>query len=526
MNTKSARLILVALAALTLWIMLRGDPAVTAQDAGSSQTCNQLIAGLADAIRECQDMNSNWACYGKVDASVFPEEYRFQALRDRRPLEVLQSIDIFDQGSVLMNLDIAGQAAPIQAILFGPVSLDAAAPGSHEFVMQIDNQNLLCSDTPPGMVIRTQSGQAGHIKLNGVDFELHSAAFVTIDGRGLMTVVNLEGNVTLTVGGVSQAIPVGQQTEIESANGQLRFTGDPTPSTYAGSALLQWLINDAAGLRNLQNTNKEETELACAGAIAFGETVADRTVNPGHECLFQFCGKAGEAVTVDMQAVDPGLDPWVDLRLPDKNLLAFNNDIDEQNDNSLLCNVQLPVTSCDYTIVARSQRNRTAGAFRLTLDRQSACTAPAPRCEVVSRFGAFLYQGPGTEFQRLQKLDPEAHMQPQRFNDDGSWIEVRVAGTTRTGWVKNDPNRVQCEIPTVPGAARSAPPHRDLLPPDDSPPVIPPKNKPSQPCSPLPGGTIPGGTIPSLGGSLALGTPTPESTIPCPAVVTPEPNSD
>ena len=509
MNTKSARLILVALAALTLWIMFRGDPAVTAQDAGVGQTCNQLVAGLADAIRECQDMNSNWACYGKVDASVFPEEFRFQALRDRRPLEVLQSIDIFDQGSVLMNLDIAGQAAPIQAILFGPVSMNTVAPDSHEFVMQIDNQNLLCSDTPPGMVIRTQSGQAGHIKLNGVDFELHSAAFVTVNSSGLMTVVNLEGNVTLTVGGVSQTIPVGYQTQIESVNGQLRFTGDPTPSAYANSALLQWLINDSAGMRNLQNTNKQETDLACTGAIAFGDTVTDHTVNPGHECLFQFCGQAGEAVTVDMQAVDPALDPWLDLRLPDKNLLAFNNDIDEQNDNSLLCNVQLPVTSCDYTIVARSQRNRTAGAFRLMLDRKTACTAPAPRCDVVSRFGAFLYQGPGAEFQRLQKLDAEAHLQPRRFNDDGSWTEVQVAGTARTGWVRNDPNRVQCEIPTVPRFARSMPPRGDLLPPDDRPISILPKDKDTpQPCSPLAGGTIPGGTIPG-------------GTIPCPTAVAP-----
>ena len=153
-----------------------------------------------------------------------------------------------------------------------------------------------------------------------------------------------------------------------------------------------------------------------------------------------------------MTAVDGKLDPWVDLQTPDKALFAFNNDIGEQSADSLLCNVQLPVSSCDYTIVARSDRNRTAGKFRLTLDKQTGCQQPTPRCAVVSRFGAQLYKGPGTDNERIQKLEAETHMVPKGYSADGNWIEVAVGGTERSGWVRNDARFVQCEITGGPAA--------------------------------------------------------------------------
>ncbi len=81
-----------------------------------------------------------------------------------------------------------------------------------------------------------------------------------------------------------------------------------------------------------------------------------------------------------MDALDPQLNPWIDLRGRDEKIVSFNNDIDrEKNKDSLLCNVGLPVDGC-YTIVARSHHNDSFGQFRLALDRQTACVPPPSTC--------------------------------------------------------------------------------------------------------------------------------------------------
>jgi hypothetical protein len=458
MKTLVSRLIIVVLALAVLWLVTREDTSLSAQDNKSFDSCSQLLTSVAEAIQDCSDLNSNWACYGSEDAGVDPPEYRFQALSDRRPLEVLKRIDTYYEGTVLMNLQVEGQTAPIKAVLFGPTEVTATKPGAHDFLMRIDDQNMVCRATPPGMVISTESGQTGQIKINGIDIKLGSTAFTTAAGDNLTTIANLEGHVTVTIGNESVEIPVGYQVQVDGSGGQLRFVGPPTPSEYFDSPLLQWIANDKAGLSSMVNTNKEKSARACTQRIEFGQTVEEQITNSGQECLFQFCANAGDTATVAMTAVDGKLDPWVDLQTPDKALFAFNNDIGEQSADSLLCNVQLPVSSCDYTIVARSDRNRTAGKFRLTLDKQTGCQQPTPRCAVVSRFGAQLYKGPGTDNERIQKLEAETHMVPKGYSADGNWIEVAVGGTERSGWVKNDARFVQCEITGGPAAGPAVEP--------------------------------------------------------------------
>ncbi len=457
MKTLVSRLFLVLLALSVLWLLIREDTSLSAQDKSSFNSCSQLLSSMAEAIQDCSDLNSNWACYGSEDAGVDPPEYRFQALSDRRPLEVLKRIDTYYEGTVLMNLQVEGQTEPVKAVLFGPTQVNATKPGGHDFLMRIDDQNMVCRSTPPGMVISTESGQTGQIKINGIDIKLASTAFTTVAGDNLTTIANLEGRVTVTIGNESVDVPVGYQVQVDGSGGQLRFVGPPTPSEFFDSPLLQWMVNDKAGLSSMVNTNKEKSERACVQRIEFGQTVEEQVTNPGQECLFQFCANAGDTATVKMEAADAELDPWVDLQTPDKALFAFNNDIDEQSGDSLLCNVQLPVSSCDYTIVARSDRNRTAGKFRLTLDKQTGCQRPTPRCAVVSRFGAQLYKGPGAESERIQKLEADTHMTPKGYSQDGNWIEVAVGGTERSGWVRNDARFVQCEITSGPTAGPVAP---------------------------------------------------------------------
>ncbi|MCA9325514.1 hypothetical protein KDA23_05640 [Candidatus Saccharibacteria bacterium] len=434
----------VLLPALKQHMAVKADTAVDA--------CNKIVDDMALAVIECSDINSNTACYGATDANVHPTEYRFHNLRDRRDLKVISTIDTLYAGTVFLNLQVAGITEPIWAVLFGPVHLDTVEPGTHDFLMQINNDDLLCSATPPGMIVRTESGETGLLRLNGVEIKLQSSAFITVNRDKVTSIVNLEGNVTVSAGGESVDLPVGFQVQVRLVGGQPQLILPPVRSSYYDSPVLQWLVTDEAGLRSLHNTNEQPTALACVNTIDFGETITEYSTNPEQECLFQFCANAGDVATVSMDAVNPALDTWLDLRLPDKNLLAFNNDISEQDTNSLICNVELPVTSCDYTIVARSHRNRTAGAFELTLDGRTSCIPPVPRCDIMTRFGAYLYEGPGVDFQRIRKLPAETHLRPERYSDDREWIEVQLTDTDGKGWVKNDSRFVECENPV------SAPP--------------------------------------------------------------------
>lgn len=141
---------------------------------GGSENCNAVIANLSQAIETCRELNVGWVCYASANAQVSPVEYRFFKVGDRRPLEVLDRIDILDEnGVVVMNLAFEGESAPVKAIVFGQVSLAANdLANSGVFVINETNGDYLCSATPPGMVVRTEAGAARVVTVNGVDIEL------------------------------------------------------------------------------------------------------------------------------------------------------------------------------------------------------------------------------------------------------------------------------------------------------------------------------------------------------------------
>jgi hypothetical protein len=407
------------------------------------QQCLALINSLQTAITDCDDINSNWACYGNLEADVVPVQYRFHGLRDRRPLTVLEELNTNTNGVVLMNLQIEGETNPIKTIMFGDGRLEAAEPGQHSFFMQIDDPAELCTLTPPGMIIQTETGQSGELTLNQVTIELASTAFVTFEADGLMTVANLGGQVTVIIDGVRQPLLEGEQVRVAFVNGQPQFAGPPSASRFFGSIVLTFLAG-TDGITQIHNSN--QTDAACVQELQFGETITAQNIAPGHECLYKFCAVAGDVITVNMDAASTALNPWVDLRGPDDLLLAYNNDVDMAAQDSLLCNVGLAETSCDYTIVARSHHNESFGAFTLTLAKQTSCVQPEPRCDVMTYRGLNLRTGPGTQFTRVDTLVQGTSVEPIRRSEDSNWVFVNVQEPDLTGWVRNSPELFECEF--------------------------------------------------------------------------------
>lgn len=190
-----------------------------------------------------------------------------------------------------------------------------------------------------------------------------------------MTVTNMEGQVVVSIPNleIRRVVPVGAMVQIDLNDGvPVDITG-PINSPFFTSQVVRWLRD--VGLPSIVNPNESTVEGVppCGAEIEYGAILTDAISTPGQECLYTFFGSAGDIVDIDMTAVFAAtdsatlqvLDPWLDLRDPEDNLVTFNDDISE-SPNSSIQRVTLPVSG-RYTIVARSYENGSSGPFELRL---------------------------------------------------------------------------------------------------------------------------------------------------------------
>lgn len=366
------------LSSMLLWLRLDGASLY-------AQSCDGALTLLQSAISQCSELNENWACYGNIKTIAAPEEIRFYEPRDRQPVSTLHTINTSADGAALMYLHFQGDNAPIRMIVFGDTLLDQAGEG--KFALAVESEQPICQSSPPGLVVQTKDGETGTIEVNRVEIDLRSTAFITVLDGEAMIVVNLGGQVSITIPGLGGpiALLVGQQVDITLSNGAPIAIGQVITSPYAESVLLRWLTDSPQGLRRVTDPNTEPHPVipACGGLITFGQAISAANFTPGQECLYRFCANRGDVITVDMDGISGTLNPWIDVRRPDDQLLVFNNDRDNNDFNSQICNAGMPETSCDYTIVARPNHNASLGNFTLSLNRLTTCTPSPMQCEPV-----------------------------------------------------------------------------------------------------------------------------------------------
>jgi hypothetical protein len=445
----------------------------------AQDSCSPIIDQLRSAIASCSRINSNSACYGNAPAFVSPLDVDFDAPGEQQLVTALEVIETSpDAGAVLMLLHLAGTESPIKVILFGGSELTQQSAAGNIFTMQGGAGGELCPQSPSGMVVRTESGEQGILTVNGVEIQLGSAAYIAMTDDDSMVIANLEGEVTVTIDGQSQEIPVGYESQIiQIGIGQPVFAGPPVPSSLYGSPVGQWLATGTDGLPLVQASEPDaestSTLPVCAGNITFGETVTAEIPTADGECLYTFCSEEGREVSINLEGIDATLDPWVGLRGPEDTLLKYNNDISEQNLNSRICNSTLPVLGC-YTIVVRSN-NDNAGLFRLSLNQQTTCALPVPRCEVVA-LGLNQREGPGLDSPVIRTLPQGTQLRPLESSADGQWARVLVAGTSLEGWVNISALYLACEGP-VPAPVIPASPTQPVPGETSEPPPPPPPSK-------------------------------------------------
>ncbi len=449
---------------LTLAVMV-GAMAVLHGDilAQQQQSCDSIVEKLDDAIKICELINEGWACYGNEDTAAVPEDDRFYKPGDRQPLEEIRSIVTKpDVGAALMYFFTRGKTDPVTVILYGGAE---TSPDGRGYILQMSDNGEICEDSPPGMVAFTESGQRGVITVNGVTIELRSVAFLTMANPDTMIIANVQRSVTArAVGERPRPIDVGKQLEVSGiSEGEPVFAEALVSSDYADSPVVAFLAG-ALGQVGDPNTSLNPLIPACGGEIRIGQSVPDEIHTPGQECLYTFCPNPEDTVTISVEAVDQSpLDPYVDLRAADLTLVAGNNNRSGTDKDSLICNWPVSPTSCDQTIVVRSNRNESAGRFRLTLDGETGCTTPGCFCKVTTYLR--LRTGPGTQYPQVRRpLQPGSIVEPLACTENREWYYVSVADFNVTGWFRADPDYVDCEpciecnVPT-PGISVSVSPN-------------------------------------------------------------------
>lgn len=250
MHTRHKRTIrLAAVLSFLLAAAILAAPASqrsNAQDAAGADNCADLIQTLRVALSDegCGVVNDNWVCYGFDVATALPASVEFDEPGDQQPVTVLSQVStVPPRGVVIMRLLPQGSEDPLTVAVFGDTDTNFPDEGRLGFV--VNDPELLCESTPAGMVVRTASGERGRIIINGVEIELASTAFITMENPTSMTVANLQGEVTVVVGGVSITLKPGQQVRIvRVGTAQASVEGPPTDSPFSESQLLQRLTID------------------------------------------------------------------------------------------------------------------------------------------------------------------------------------------------------------------------------------------------------------------------------------------
>jgi hypothetical protein len=96
--------------------------------------------------------------------------------------------------------------------------------------------------------------------------------------------------------------------------------------------------------------------------------------------------------------------------------------------------------------VVRANRNQTAGSFLLALDGKTDCTNPPCFCKITAKPGLNLRTGPGTQYSLVRPaLWPGFIVEPLACTVDQQWYYVSATELGVTGWIRADPDYVECE---------------------------------------------------------------------------------
>jgi hypothetical protein len=231
-------------------------PAVVVSD----EVCPQIVAQALDATdRECNGTARNQICYGNVNLEATPqagvENFQFAQPGDMVDITALQSLRLSSMntttqewGVALMQLQanlpdtLPGQNVTI--LLFGNVEIENATSDDGElaFYFQSGIGDAPCAEAPDsGILVQTPEGVSSvSFRVNEVDIELGSTAYLQAQPSADMDVSVVEGQAIVSAQGVAQIVRAGATTGVP-LDANRAPSGPPSPPVPYTATRLQTL---------------------------------------------------------------------------------------------------------------------------------------------------------------------------------------------------------------------------------------------------------------------------------------------
>lgn len=285
----------------------------------------------------------------------------------------INALDVTDKGTRIQVFDRGGDpltAWDIPTVQDGAMATD---PDGYVYVIGSNLSGIL-KVSAAGKIIAQDLGKAA---LNGttmraIDVDRFGNIYVATDDSGI---IKLDSSGTL------QGV-IGQPFD-EAAPPKLGQIGQPTALALGDSENILYVGDSgkypqvvAFALNNNAAINVDAGTKAI-GAITYGQTASGEITTTAFVNTYTFDGKAGDVVTISMQAAaGSSLDAYVELLGPDGSRLAANDDAPKSAGlgptDAQIAGFKLPYNGT-YTIRAtRFGRETTSatGAYTLTLTKQ------------------------------------------------------------------------------------------------------------------------------------------------------------
>ncbi len=214
-------------------------------------------------------------------------------------------------------------------------------------------------------VLYTFEGRAG----DTITIEMNAAESGNLDP--LLSLLNAEGEV----------VAENDDFDLNSTDSRIEFEL-PADGTYTVVATRYSGANGVSEGEFTLSLQADDTVVVQPSddSIEAGTTIDGTIDDDNFEVLYTFEGTAGEQVTIQLEATDGNLDPYLVLLGPDGEIVAENDDINfaQGNYNAAIEAFTLPETGT-YTVVAtrfNGQIGTTDGDFVLTLSETTTVATP------------------------------------------------------------------------------------------------------------------------------------------------------
>lgn len=224
-------------------------------------TCGELVTvALETASDNCRQLGRNQACYGNA---LVKAEFQagasvtFNQAGDLADLTLINKLStaaldesVQQWGIAILkaqaNLSDSLPGQNVTFLLFGSTSLDNLSPDMEAVILRTDQATTSCVDAvQAGLLIQSPDGVSSQLRINGVDIQLSSTAYLTAQINREMNIALVEGSAEVSSGAVTRSIQPGAQVRVLlGGDNGLQAVGPPSePEPFDGVNISRAPIN-------------------------------------------------------------------------------------------------------------------------------------------------------------------------------------------------------------------------------------------------------------------------------------------